>query len=192
MAKIVIVQGHPDSSERHLCHALADAYASGAQAAGHHVERTELSQMDVPFLTSQREQEEGVVVPAIAAAQALIKAADHLVFIHPLWLGEMPALLKAFLEQTARPGFAYDIKKPPFRNGLLAGKSARVVITMGMPGWFYRIVYGSHSLKAMKVGILHFVGIRPVRATLIGSVSAKGFKGAPWLEKMKRLGAAAA
>jgi putative NADPH-quinone reductase len=93
------------------------------------------------------------VPPAIAKAQALIGAADHLVFVHPLWLGEMPALLKAFLEQVARPGFAYDIKKPPFRNGLLSGKSARVVITMGMPSWFYQIVYGSHSLKAMKVGI---------------------------------------
>ncbi|HEV7436077.1 MAG TPA: NAD(P)H-dependent oxidoreductase [Pseudorhizobium sp.] len=192
MAKIVIVQGHPDGAERHFCHALADAYALGAQGAGHHVDRIELSQMDVPFLTSQREQEEGAVVPAIAAAQAVIKAADHIVLVHPLWLGEMPALVKAFLEQVARPGFAYDIKKPPFRNGLLSGKSARVVITMGMPAWFYRFAYGSHSLKAMKVGILHFVGIRPVRSTLIGSVAAGGFKGEPWLAKMERLGAAAA
>lgn len=188
MAKIVIVQGHPDNKERHLCHALADAYAPGAERAGHHVERIELSHMDVPFLTSQREQEHGAVPPAIAGAQALVKDADHLVFVHPLWLGGMPALLKAFLEQTARPGFAYDSSKPPFRNGLLTGKSARVIITMGMPSLAYRVFYGSHSFKAMKIGILQFVGIRPVRATLIGSVGSHGFNGSSWLKKMEQLG----
>ena len=192
MARIVIVQGHPDGQERHLCHALADAYAVGAERAGHRVERIDLSKIDIPFLTSQREQEHGAVPPTIAEAQALVKDANHLVFVHPLWLGEMPALLKAFLEQMARPGFAYDVTKPPFRNGLLRGKSARVMITMGMPSWAYRIFYGSHSLKAMKIGILHFVGIRPVRATLIGGVGSAGFDGSVWLKEMERLGARAA
>jgi hypothetical protein len=27
----VVIQGHPDSSEHHLCHALADAYGGGRQ-----------------------------------------------------------------------------------------------------------------------------------------------------------------
>ncbi|MFN7102317.1 MAG: NAD(P)H-dependent oxidoreductase [Pseudorhizobium sp.] len=192
MAKILIIQGHPDQAEKHLCHALGDAYAAGAERAGHSVERLELSEMDIPFLTSQREQEEGVVEPAIAKAQTMLAAADHLVFVYPLWLGEMPALVKAFFEQVARPGFAYDIHKPPLRNGLLTGRSARVIITMGMPAWFYRVYYGSHSLKALKIGILHFIGIKPVRATLIGMVSGGRFKGEPWLAKMEKLGAAAA
>lgn len=190
MRKIVIIQGHPDSSERHLCHALADAYAAGAGRAGHAVERIDLATMTIPFLHSQQEQEEGVVGPAIAQAQTAIAAADHLVFVYPLWLGEMPALMKAFLEQVARPGFAYDIDGPPLRNGLLTGKSARVIVTMGMPAWFYRFYYGSHSLKAFKIGILRFVGIKPVRATLIGGVGGARFRGEPWLERMKRLGAA--
>lgn len=189
MAKIVIIQGHPDASERHLCHALGDAYATGAERAGHSVDRLDLARMEIPFLTSQQEQEEGAVAPALAQAQACIKAADHLVFVYPLWLGEMPALLKAFLEQVMRPGFAYDIHKPPLRNGMLSGKSARVIITMGMPAWFYRLYYGSHSLKALKIGILRFVGIGPVRAPLIGSVGSGRFEGEPWLETMERLGA---
>ncbi|MET3584902.1 putative NADPH-quinone reductase [Pseudorhizobium tarimense] len=100
----------------------------------------------------------------------------------------MPALLKAFLEQTARPGFAYDSSKPPFRNGLLTGKWAHVIITMGMPSWAYRIFYGSHNFKAMKIGILQFVGIRPVRPTLIGSVGSPVFNGGAWLKKMEQLG----
>ena len=28
--RILIIQGHPDASQRHFCHALAQAYAEGA------------------------------------------------------------------------------------------------------------------------------------------------------------------
>lgn len=35
--RILILQGHPDASEPHLCHALADHYRQGAEAQGHEV-----------------------------------------------------------------------------------------------------------------------------------------------------------
>ena len=35
--QIVIIQGHPDSEQTHLCHALAEAYAAGAYKAGHQI-----------------------------------------------------------------------------------------------------------------------------------------------------------
>jgi putative NADPH-quinone reductase len=35
--RILILQGHPEPSARHLCHALAEAYAEGAQGAGHEI-----------------------------------------------------------------------------------------------------------------------------------------------------------
>ena len=35
--RIILIQGHPDASAPHLCHALADAYAKGAAGAGHEV-----------------------------------------------------------------------------------------------------------------------------------------------------------
>jgi hypothetical protein len=59
---------------------------------------------------------------------------------------------------------------------------------MGMPAWYYRVVYGCHSLKALKVGILHFAGIRPVRATLVGKVNAGNFDGAKWIARMAATG----
>ncbi len=33
MRRILILQGHPDSSSPHLCHALAERYRQGAEAA---------------------------------------------------------------------------------------------------------------------------------------------------------------
>ena len=35
--RIAIIQGHPDPAGHHLLHAMADAYAEGASAAGHQV-----------------------------------------------------------------------------------------------------------------------------------------------------------
>ena len=192
MRNILIIQGHPDDSEAHFCHALADAYAAGAVLAGHSVERLELAAIDIRFLRSQKEQEGVTVGPDIAAAQARIAKADHVVLIFPLWLGGMPALVKAFLEPTLRPGFAYGSDGGPFKGAMLKGRSLRIVITMGMPAFFYRLVYGAHSLKAMKVGIFRFVGFKPIRASLIGNVESKdGRARQKWLERMKAAGAAA-
>ena len=53
----------------------------------------------------------------------------------------MPALLKAFLEQVMRPGVALENRKHGFPRGLLARRSARLVVTMGMPALIYRSTY---------------------------------------------------
>ena len=53
---------------------------------------------------------------------------------------------------------------------LLGGKSARIVVTMGMPSLFYRLYYRSHSVRSLARNILGFVGVKPVRVSLIGNV----------------------
>ena len=109
--------------------------------------------------------------PALADAQAAIAWAEHLVLLFPLWLGDMPALLKAFLEQVARPGFAFERDaRNPFTAKKLGGRSARVVVTMGMPALVYRWVFRAHSVKSLERNILGFVGISPVRETLLGGI----------------------
>ena len=60
----------------------------------------------------------------------------------------MPALLKGFLEQVARPNFAFAYVDGGFPKKLLKGKSARVVVSMGMPAPFYSLVYRAHSRRA--------------------------------------------
>ena len=83
----------------------------------------------------------------------------------------MPALLKAYLEQVMRPGFAFAAGKGKgLPKKLLAGKSARIVVTMGMPSLFYRLFYRSHSVRSLARNILGFVGFKPVRVSLIGGV----------------------
>ncbi|UYN96833.1 MAG: NAD(P)H-dependent oxidoreductase [Enhydrobacter sp.] len=168
--KILILNGHPDASSKGLCHALAEAYAEGARDAGNDVRRIDVAGLDFGFLRSQAEFEKGKVPAAIVAAQQDILWADHLVVVFPLWLGDIPAVLKAFFEQTLRPGFAFDYRPSGLPTMHLKGRSARVIVTMGMPAFVYRWYFRAHGLKNLERNILKFVGIGPVRATLIGGV----------------------
>jgi putative NADPH-quinone reductase len=85
-------------------------------------------------------------------------------------LARRHALLKGFLEQTFRPGFAVAGSEC---KQLLKGRSARVVVTMGVPAVIYRWFFGAHSLKSLERNILKFVGIGPIREALVGMVAAK-------------------
>jgi putative NADPH-quinone reductase len=189
--RITVIQGHPDPSANRFGHALASAYMSGAREGGHEVVGVDVAGLDFPLLRSKEDFEHGAPPEAIRRAQQAIEGAEHLVFIYPLWLGTMPALLKAFLEQVFRPGFAME---RPDEAGIrwkrrLMGKSARIVVTMGMPAFIYRWYFRAHSLKSLERNILGFCGISPIKETLIGTVeSANPAAREKWLARLHRFG----
>ncbi|MDC8446284.1 MAG: NAD(P)H-dependent oxidoreductase [Nitrosomonas sp.] len=169
--RIAIIQGHPDTTARHFCHALAEAYLKGAQSSGFEARLIDVAVMDFTLLRSKADFESGTPAPSIIQAQNAIRCADHLAVFFPLWLGGMPALLKAFFEQTLRPGFAFEYGEAgQVIRKHLTEKSARVIVTMGMPAWVYRWFYCAHGVKALERNILAFCGINPVRTSLIGSI----------------------
>lgn len=188
--RIVIIQGHPDAQTRHFGHALADEYAKGCEDGGHEVKRIEVATLGFPLLRTKEDFEKGTPPDSIKQAQDAIKWADHLMIIYPLWLGSMPALLKAFLEQVLRPGFAFEYQASGgMAKKLLTGKSARVVITMGMPAFVYRWIFFAHSLKSFKRNMLRFCGIKPTRVTFIGNIDTMTeARRLGWLDEMRGLG----
>lgn len=188
--RILLLQGHPDASLRHFGHALLDAYAEGAARGGHELRRLDVAAIDFPLLRSKADWDSGKAPPSLKAAQDDIRWAEHIVIGFPLWLGGMPALLKGFLEQVVRPGFA--LSRPPkgdMPEKLLKGRSARIVVTMGMPALVYRWYFRAHSLKALERNILGFVGIAPIHETLVGMVEGLDDKERQaWLGKLAKLG----
>lgn len=191
--RILIIQGHPDPRGGHFGHALANAYASKAEAAGHVVQRIDVALLDFPLVRDQTQWKSGPMPDGLQGAQAKIAWADHLVILFPLWLGTMPALLKGFLEQVFRPGFALIYEGHRFPQKGLTGKSARVIVTMGMPAFWYRWFFRAHGVRGLERSILGFCGVKPVHETLIGLVEAKDDRARTrWLEKMAELGRRAA
>jgi len=171
--KILIVDGHPDPAMGRLVHALSSAYGAAAEGAGHEVRTTTLALLDVAPLRTRADWEEGGVPEAITTLQYDLLWADHLVLLFPLWLGDLPSRVKALLEQLLRPGFAFVERHGRF-HARLRRRSARLVITMGMPSFVYRLWFGAPVVKLLRRGIFGLVGIRPVRATLFGGIEGDG------------------
>ena len=187
--KIVIIDGHPDAAKGRLCHALADAYQQGAEAGEHEVRRIAVADLDFPLLRSAQDFTSGMVPTVIDEAQKTIRWAEHVVVVYPLWLGTLPAVLKGFFEQVLRPGFAFHASAKGWPEPKLKGRSARIIVTMGMPAFAYRWFYGAHSLKSFERNILKFVGFGPIRETLLGNVAgATEKKREKWMREMRRLG----
>lgn len=186
--RIGILDGHPDEDPARFCHALANAYCDGAREAGQEVRLLRLADLDFPILLDRVSWEAPHACSDLAEAQDLVAWAEHLIIVHPLWLGTQPARLKALLEQMFRPGFAFKAGRA--MTGRLTGRSARIIVTMGMPVPLYRWWFGAHGLKALKRNILAFVGIRPIRDTLIGNVEGlTPEERKSWLSVVKALGA---
>jgi putative NADPH-quinone reductase len=190
---IVIILGHPDPEGNRFCNALAGAYLKGAEASGHTVKVIDIAQVEFPMLRTQADFVQGEVPEAIKQAQYLIQSAEHLAIIYPLWLGTMPAYLKAYLEQVFRPGFstikATTGEKPWER--LITEKTAHIVITMGMSDIIYRSYFLGHGVKSVEGNILAFFGINTIQETLIGGVdSISDNERKQWLAKMELTGRA--
>jgi putative NADPH-quinone reductase len=168
--RILVINGHPDTRPERFCSALTDAYVAAATKAGHDVRRIDVGALDIQFLIKFEDFQVPPTAPDIAKAQADIAWAEHLVFVHPLWLGAAPAMLKAFLERVACGGFAFDSGTAGNPKLGLKGKSARIVVTMGMPAIAYRLVFGGFGIRAFDRGILRISGVKPVRHTYFGAV----------------------
>jgi putative NADPH-quinone reductase len=186
--RIAIIQGHPDPAGHHLLHAMADAYAEGVGAAGHELRRIEVAKLEFPLLRTQADFETGELPSALVQARDDMGWAEHWVFLFPLWHGTMPAFFKGFLEHIFRPGFALEYDPKGFPKRLLAGRSARIVVTMGMPVIFYRWYFGAFGLRVFERSMLSFAGIKPIRESLYGLAFANEMKRAIWIEELRKHG----
>lgn len=191
--KILIVDGHPDCRDGRYVHAIAEAYAKAATASGHEVKTIRVSEWKFDWLKTADDFLREKPPATVRRAQAEIAWCDHMVILYPLWLGSMPALLKAFFEQVMRPGFAFKGERGgKLPKKLLVGKSARIIVTMGMPSLFYKWYFRAHSLKTLERNILGFVGFAPIRSNVVGSVEGMSPKERQaWLQRIRRFAVAA-
>ena len=186
--RILVINGHPDPDETHLCSALADAYAKGAAAAGHQVDRLDVGALDFPMIRSLKDYQNPTVTPDIRRAQDLAEEADHLVVVFPIWFGSPPGLLKGFFEQVLRKGYALSTPQAAM-SSVLSGKTARLIVTMGAPAPVFRLLLGGHGVQALVKGLLWITGVGPVRQTLLGGAHLnRPAQKARWLAEAEALG----
>jgi putative NADPH-quinone reductase len=188
MKKILIINGHPD--KKSFCFAIAERYKKGADSKGTGCKLVHLADLKFnPILVSgYREVME--LEPDLVQAQKDIKEADHLVFVYPNWWSTYPALLKGFIDRIFLPGFAFKYRdKGPLWDKLLTGKTAQLLVTSDTPWWYYWLVNRSPGHNSMKIGILEFSGVKPVKIKSFSPIkSSDGMKREKWLEEVEALG----
>ena len=101
MAKIVIIVGHPKGGT--FCEAVANAYMAGAQEARQEVRLFHTARMQFDPVLHDGFNQQQALEPDIKSAHDAMLAADHLVFVFPLWLGTLPAIFKGFFERVLAP-----------------------------------------------------------------------------------------
>jgi len=184
---VLIIDGHPNPDS--FCAALAQKYADAARQAGAKVETLSLRDLSFDVILHQGYQAKQALEPDLVKAQAMIKASRHLVIVTPVWWGSMPALLKGFLDRTMERGWAFRYGSNGLPEGLLAGRSARLIVSTDSPLWYLRWIQGDPTVRSLVRSTLKFCGFKPVALTRIGPVhGSDDKKREQWLEKVSQAG----
>ncbi len=188
MKTILILNAHPNRDS--FCNALAESYRSGAESSSADVKLINLIDLDFDPILKSTNSQDNELEPDILKVQEKISKANHLVFVYPNWWGTYPALLKGFFDRVFTSGFAFRYQtKKPMPEKLLTGKSARVIVTMDTPTWYYSIGYRKPGHNSMKRSILELCGITPVKFTTLSPIrNSTDQQRSKWLEKVKELG----
>ncbi|UCA61386.1 NAD(P)H-dependent oxidoreductase [Chryseobacterium rhizoplanae] len=188
MKKIAIINGHPNKESFNS--GVAEAYKNGAIEAGAEIKEIRIADLNFNPNLQFGYQKRMNLEPDLLNAWEIIQWADHLVWIHPVWWGGLPALMKGFIDRLFLPGLAYKYRENSlWWDKLLKGKTAHIITTIDQPGWYYRLVYGRPSVNQLKKSILEFCGIKPVKVTYLGIVRTSTEEQRKiWLKKVRVLG----
>ncbi|MBP1167940.1 MULTISPECIES: NAD(P)H-dependent oxidoreductase [unclassified Chryseobacterium] len=188
MKKIAIINGHPNKDSFNF--GLAEAYRLGAVETGAEVKEIVIRDLNFNPNLQFGYQKRMELEPDLMKAWEIIQWADHLVWVHPVWWGGFPALMKGFIDRLFLPGMAYKYRENSvWWDKLLKGKTAHIMTTLDQPGWYYRLFFGRPSVNQLKKSILEYCGVKPVKLTYIGIIrNSKDEQRAQWLRKVKELG----
>jgi len=188
--RVVIVFNHPYSGS--YCSAILNSVKSGLEKSGHEIDVIHLDNDKFnPVMTAEDllafKNKKSIDTQAKEYIQR-IKAADHLVFIFPIWWELMPALMKGFVDKIIFPGETYDYTQSGYGMVTLMKniKSITVITTMNTPGLMYKLIYGDAIKKALIKGTLRKMGCKRVKWLSLNMVKMSSKeKRVKWLEQIE-------
>ena len=127
----LIVYAHPSPGS--FNHAIMETITEELRHMGRGVKIRDLYQMGFNSVLKAEDfalLQRGSVAQDVKEEQELIRSAEVMIFVYPLWWAGMPAMLKGYIERVFTEGFAYRITDGGIA-GLLAGKKVFLFTTMG-------------------------------------------------------------
>ncbi len=175
--KTLIITAHPSSQGK--THRIAESYKKSAERRGREVEILDLykTEYQLPFYSFENLRETPPHAN-VKPLQDMITAADEIVFVHPIWWGNMPAICKNFLDHVFASRFAFRYNQNGHAEGMLTGKTARVFLTSGAPrplAWFAYEFFFSPLQFIWKMFILNHCGLKVTSFWVLPGCNAKGY-----------------
>lgn len=162
--KVVIIFNHPH--EKSYCNAILESVTKGLQSGQHEVDLIHLdndgfnpgmSQADLKAFVAHKP-----VDPQVIDYNRRLVAADHLIFIFPIWWDQMPAMTKGFIDRVLSPGIVYDHHPRGFGLVPLLKKlkGVTMITTMNKPQIMYSLLIGNLVKKAMFSSVFKTMGYK--------------------------------
>ncbi len=169
---VLVVNGHPDPRPERFCTALCDAYEAGARTRGCATRRLDVGALQLSTLGDAEEPRQGTW-QAIEQAFRLMRAADRLAIVYPLWADGPPSDLRQLFDIVSK----VQAHLAPQTSS--KAKDARIVVTTALPAFLYRG-------KNEAAGRLEGVAGAP---TFIGSIETiSPCQRTRWLEQIRGFG----
>jgi putative NADPH-quinone reductase len=172
--QVLIVVGHPDATS--YSRAIAAAYAAGLPA-GYTTELLALGDLTFDPVLRYGYRRHMDDDPVIDRSQELVRWADHLVVVFPVWWTSVPSLLKGWFERVFTPRFAYNMDNSSlftlaFRTRRhLAGRTATIIATYHGPPWFFTLT-GFSPVRLVRRQMLGHVGIKTTQVLQLGWIDS--------------------
>ena len=188
MKKILIINGHPNKESFNF--AIVKAYKRGVLSGNALLKEITIADLKFNPNLQYGYQKRTELEPDLVHAWSMIKWADHLVWVHPVWWGGLPAIAKGFIDRLFLPGFAFQYReKSVWWDKLLSGKTAHIITTLDQPSWYYSLFFSKPSVNQLKKSTLEFCGIKPVKVTYVGIIkNSDDLEREKWLFKIEKLG----
>lgn len=173
--RVAIVFDHPyradafdnEPHRRSFSAALLHAALAGLHDSGHTTDLFDLQAdgfnpvMSAAELAAWRRGE--VLDPLVRDYQERLAAADHLVFLFPIWWESMPASTKGFLDKTLTEGFAYAEPPRPgarFINLLARLDGVTLITVTTIPTAAYRFWFKQPAPRILFRGTFNKMGFK--------------------------------
>lgn len=184
---ILIIDGHP--REKSFSDSWAHSYYQGAEK---NFNVTRIALRDLSF-NPNLENGYKVIQPLegdLLMAQEKMSEAHHIVIITPIWWAGPPALLKGFFDRVMLPGYAFKYRpNSSLWDKLFLGKTGHLIVTSDGPSWWLQWLRGDSAIKMIKIGVLDFIGVKPVKVTRYGEMnSTSEDKIIKYLEDARKMG----
>lgn len=194
--RTLIVYNHP--REGSFCSAVREAVENGLKTGNHEYKVIDLDrdgfdpvmrEKDLKaFVTAGRIGEDGLeeVDPLVLRYMKMMRWAEQIVMIFPIWWMTTPAMTKGFIDKVIFPGIVYKMEGGKLVSKLSSLKQVTIITTMNTPSEVYHDIFGNSLEGSLIKGTFNQIGIHDIRWISLNMVKQAGDeKRWVWLDEIE-------